>query len=279
MNDRKPICSVIVPAYNETAVIGRLLTALTDHDAPIEVIVVCNGCADDTADRARATHPGVRVVEIPTPSKTAAINRGLREAEADITIIADADVVLTGSGAIALASEASKPGVTVVQPRVIYATDHAQSLVRAHLRAWRRNPYNETRVSYAYALSPAGRADLGTFPDVIADDEYVRRQLFDGAVWTDAASVRVFPPATLRALVRTRSRALRGARLMTREGRLPPPAPVASFWPRWTRMLASPAAVDALVYAAVTVAARWRARRYALVERWARDETTREARL
>jgi len=275
MTHRALLASVIVPANNEAAVIDRLLHALTRDGEPHEVIVVCNGCRDDTAARARAHGPAVHVIEMDAANKTTAINRGLEAARAPVSVIADADVVLTGRDVSALAAEALKPGVRVVQPRVLYPTRHLGPLVKAHLRAWRRHPYMATRVGYAYALSRAGRRELGAFPDVTADDEYVRRRLFHGAVWTSAATVRVYLPATVGALIRTRSRALRGARLMSASHRMPPPA-VPSFWPRWARMLASPAVFDSLVYAGVTLAARVRAHRYAGVERWARDDTTRQ---
>jgi len=48
--------SIIIPARNEASVIENTLRSLlaSKLDRPMQVIVVANGCTDDTADRARA---------------------------------------------------------------------------------------------------------------------------------------------------------------------------------------------------------------------------------
>ena len=63
--------SIVVPARNEGLVIARTLRAMTTGAAPgeIDVIVVCNGCTDDTADIARSFGPPVRVIETEVGSK------------------------------------------------------------------------------------------------------------------------------------------------------------------------------------------------------------------
>lgn len=67
--------SIVIPAHNEGQVIGRLLDSLLAGPAEDEtdIVVVCNGCTDDTAQIAAARGPRVRVVDIPTPSKHAAL--------------------------------------------------------------------------------------------------------------------------------------------------------------------------------------------------------------
>ena len=56
--------SVVIPAHDEEAVVGRCLAALLDGARPgeLDVVVVCNGCTDATADIARGFGRGVRVV-------------------------------------------------------------------------------------------------------------------------------------------------------------------------------------------------------------------------
>ena len=64
-----------MPAFNEEAGIGGALRALTGtagFGSDMEIVVAANGCTDRTAEIARSL--GVRVVEIATPSKTAALN-------------------------------------------------------------------------------------------------------------------------------------------------------------------------------------------------------------
>ncbi|HOQ87625.1 MAG TPA: glycosyltransferase, partial [Phycisphaerae bacterium] len=68
--------SIIIPAHNEETVIARCIRAIITGAAPgeLEVIVACNGCTDRTAEIAREFGDPVRVLEIKTPSKVAALN-------------------------------------------------------------------------------------------------------------------------------------------------------------------------------------------------------------
>ncbi len=63
---QSPLGSVVIPAHDEAAVIGRCLDALFTGFEPgeLDVVVVCNGCTDDTASAARASGHPVRVVEL-----------------------------------------------------------------------------------------------------------------------------------------------------------------------------------------------------------------------
>ena len=61
-----PRMSVVIPAHDEEAVIGRLLSALTGHprSAELELVVAANGCTDGTVDVARSFGASVTVVEV-----------------------------------------------------------------------------------------------------------------------------------------------------------------------------------------------------------------------
>jgi len=88
--------AVIVPAHNESAVIGRTLEplAVAAANGVIELIVVCNGCTDSTADVARA-YAGVTVVEVEQASKVTALNLGDATATLWPRLYLDADTAIT----------------------------------------------------------------------------------------------------------------------------------------------------------------------------------------
>ena len=98
VNSREPLGSVVIPARDEARVIRRTLDALfTDFEpSELEVIVVCNGCADDTARVARASGHPVRVRELRAASKPAALRCADAEATAFPRLYLDADVLLPG---------------------------------------------------------------------------------------------------------------------------------------------------------------------------------------
>ena len=68
--------SVVVPAHNEAAVIGRMLDALAPivMNGTAEVVVVANGCRDETAEI--ASRDGITVIEIARGHKPSALNAG-----------------------------------------------------------------------------------------------------------------------------------------------------------------------------------------------------------
>lgn len=83
--------SVIVPAYNEAAYLGRALHSLQhqDYDGNYEIIVVDNNSTDQTA--AVAARYGVHVVSEPQQGVCAARQRGVECARGEIIISTDAD--------------------------------------------------------------------------------------------------------------------------------------------------------------------------------------------
>lgn len=80
-------CSIVIPAHDEAGYIGACLDTILAQDAAVtaEVIVVANGCSDDTAARARALAPAfaargwtLRVEELAQGGKIGALNHGDR---------------------------------------------------------------------------------------------------------------------------------------------------------------------------------------------------------
>lgn len=83
--------SCIIPAWNEGPRIARVAALAVAHPAIAEVIVVDDGSRDDTAARAAAT--GARVLRQPVNAgKTAAVARGVAEAQGPLLLFLDADL-------------------------------------------------------------------------------------------------------------------------------------------------------------------------------------------
>ncbi len=88
-------CSVIVPAYNEAAVIHSCLVSILASDyRKFEVIVIDDGSSDNTNQLATslADHR-LRVVRKQNGGKASALNHGIELARAGIIIAIDADTV------------------------------------------------------------------------------------------------------------------------------------------------------------------------------------------
>lgn len=279
------VASVIIPAHDEEAVIGRLLRALGEgpEGGALDVIVVCNGCGDRTADVAR--QHGVRVIEIPEPSKIAALNAGDAAAVAYPRLYVDADIVLTGATVRAVARTLEEPGVHYASPPGVMATAGRPWVVRAFFELWAALPSDgDSPVgSGVYAFDEAGRARFDRFPPIVADDLFAR-VLFrrDERRIVPTEPVVVEAPHTVEALVRRRTRVYAGNSQVSAHpelGRLPGLAERRGPW--WRAVLDNPRlAPNAVPYVVINTVAKLSARRAAQRAApiaWGRDETTRQA--
>ena len=212
--------SVIIPAYQEEAVIGGCLgalvaqTVLADRACAVEAIVVANGSTDRTAEIARAwvapaSKAGLRleVVELTAPGKAQALNEGDRRASGSIRVYLDADVIC-GPGLLrdlssALATDAPRfaSGELTIRP--------PQSAVsRAYGRVWTALPFVRDGVAGCglYAVHAAGRRRWAAFPAIHSDDKFVRL-CFAPEERVQVPSRYLWPlPEGLRNLVRVRRR-------------------------------------------------------------------------
>lgn len=207
------VTSIVIPAHNEGRVIGRLLDALL-ADAPAsgpDIVVVCNGCTDDTAAVAGARGPRVRVVEIPTPSKHTALRIGDEHARGFPRLYVDADVEFAAAGVRALAGAlAASPDLLAAAPgRDIPLSGCAWS-VRAYYRVWQRLPAVREGLfgRGVIAVSEAGHARIAALPPLMADDLAASLAFASQErCVVEAARVVVHPPRTWGDLIRRRVRA------------------------------------------------------------------------
>lgn len=206
--------SVIIPAHNEENVLSATLKELVTgaNSGELEVIVVCNGCTDNTAGIVASFGSAIRCIETPVPSKTNALNLGDAAAGGFPRIYQDADVVLSLDALRQIAQVLRSGGrFLAAAPRMQMDFRHASWLVRAYYEVWQQLPYVREGLIGAgvYALSEEGRKRFGEFPQVIADDGYIR-VLFKTHERTivDSCHSLVRAPSTLGGVfkIKTRSR-------------------------------------------------------------------------
>ncbi|MCG2803708.1 MAG: glycosyltransferase, partial [Cellulomonas sp.] len=208
---------VIVPAHDEARVIGRCLRALLDDAEPgeVRVVVVSNGSGDGTADVARASvRPGelVEVIEIAQPSKVVALRAGLTRSAGAAVAVVDADVVVPTGTVRALARALAEPGAMVAGARPVVDTTRATWPVRRYYRVWKAMPYGRGAVigSGVFALTAAAVDEIGTFPDVVNDDGWVRRRFAPEQRRLVDEPFTVLAARTVRALTARRARVING---------------------------------------------------------------------
>jgi hypothetical protein len=265
-------------------VIGRLLGQLVAGAGPdeLDVIVVANGCTDDTAEVAASFGPPVRVVSIPVASKRAALVAGDEAARDFPRMYVDADVELRTEDVRALDQALRRPGALAAGPRRELAMTGSPWLVRWYYDVWVQLP--EVRSGLfgrgVIGLSEAGHARVASLPPLLADDLAASLAFApEERVIVPGARVIIHPPRTVADLLRRRVRATMGVTQVEQEEG----APDSTARTRPADLLAiigwSPGmALRAAVFVAVAVLARRRAGR-AVRQRdysnWLRDESSR----
>jgi glycosyltransferase involved in cell wall biosynthesis len=180
---------------------------------PFEVVVVCNGCTDATAQIA-LKFPRVTVIEVSEPSKIAALNAGDEAVTTFPRIYLDADSEISNQSAQSLLRAAYRHAAPAIfSAAVTPDTSRCTALARSFARCAQRTSFGEFGVvgRGIYTLNAAGRTRFGRFPGLTGDDFFVA-SLFaaDEQVIDQNAQVVVRPPADLRSLVRVRSRVYYG---------------------------------------------------------------------
>jgi glycosyltransferase involved in cell wall biosynthesis len=280
----------VVPAHNESALIALLLGPLS-QEPDLEIVVVCNGCTDDTAQRAREAAPGATVIEIAEASKLAALDAGDAVAQRFPRLYVDADVQLDAGSVRALVAALAEPGVHAVAPRRRLDRTGSSRMVRAYLDVWETLPAVRSGLygRGVIAVDEVGVGRLHPRPRVMGDDLFVHHQFSDPERRiVESAESTVAAPHTLTALRDRRARAALGNSELIARGNAGS-SPVAGAATVAGTGASSGRALmrfvlrhpleswKAAVFASVTLAARRRAKqmRRSGSTQWLRDETSR----
>jgi glycosyltransferase involved in cell wall biosynthesis len=184
MHSKCPTVAVIVPACNEEARIGGCLCAVLRNGftGVLTVVVSVNGSSDRTAAAAGGFRSDyekrgwqLTVLELPLASKVAALNAGDALVDADIRIYLDADAVLSENAIDCLAEVLSYDRPCLAAPRLC-AVPGPGPLSRACASVWTAIPpiSDDVAGGGCFAVNRAGRTRFADFPDLIADDGFVR---------------------------------------------------------------------------------------------------------
>lgn len=277
------LISIIIPAHNEEGSISESLTSLLDGANPkdMQVIVICNGCTDLTAQIVKNNFKQVTCIETEVASKTHAMNIGDQAALHFPRVYLDADVIVNANTITAM-NKTLQSGVLITAPEVQMDFDNCSWLVKAFYDIWLSLPYCKADMigSGLYALSEKGRARFGTFPDVINDDGYVRH-LFspnERVVTTGCFSV-VKAPKSFLSLIKVKTRVRLGQYELKEKfpqlfsnidknysGTVKDLLFDFKIWPKL------------IIYMGINLTSRCRARFQYLTkqQKWERDETTRK---
>jgi hypothetical protein len=144
------------------------------------------------------------VIETDIPSKNNALNMGDEAARGFARFFVDADIELPIESIRKVAAALSTGKIHGAAPRMKVDLAGRGWPIRAYYDVWLRTPYvNDDMMGCGvYAISEQGRRRFDKFPDIIADDCFVRLQFaphekaaIDGAFFT------MRPPETLRSLI------------------------------------------------------------------------------
>ncbi len=285
--------TIVIPAHNEGRVIGRLLAPIAPaaRAGEFSVLVVANGCDDDTAEVAASFGPCVQVVSIPVASKYQALRAADSCARSFPRIYVDADVQIRVRDLRALIVALDQPGVLAASPGRLLDLAGRPRPVRWYYDVWSRLPEVSSGLwgRGVIAVTEAGQRRLASLPPVLGDDLAASLSFAPHErVIVAGTEVIVHTPRTLADLLRRRVRSatvtaqLEGTPLRrthsgatgTERTRLSHLTSIVRAEPRTAPRVA--------LFLGLTMVARARARRAAArgdFTTWLRDESSRTAAL
>ena len=209
------VASVVIPAHDEAASIGRTLralrTGLDGHE--LDVVVVCNGCTDDTAEVARRADPRARVLEIAQPSKNEAVRVGNASTDVFPRVHLDADIELEGSAVLALLEPLADGDVLATAPLRRVPRAGCSRWVGWYYDVWEALPNVEAGLfgRGVIVLSREAQARVATQAEILNDDLAMSDAFGadERRVVTSAVAV-VRPARTVQDLVKRRVRVATG---------------------------------------------------------------------
>lgn len=159
--------SIVIPAYNEEASIGRLLELLNEVDTERlgwkkETIVVDDGSKDDTFAIA-SRYPFARVLRQANAGKGRAVQRGIAEATGEYVLVQDADLEYDPQDYIPMLEALEEKSVVYGSRTLgVFRRGESRSLFPGRHREQELGPYVAGLALSAWTLALYGRAVTDT---------------------------------------------------------------------------------------------------------------------
>ncbi len=183
------VLSVIIPSHNEENYIEACLDAIVAQrglpiDHRVQIIVAANGCQDRTVAKAQAKLKALSargfqlsVMNITRGNKINALNEADEIATFGTRVYLDADVVI-GPDMLRELAEILSDDAPLYASGLICIPQPRSLVSRAYAKVWTQLPFIREGVPGIglYAMNAKGRARWDAFPDICADDRFVRLQ-------------------------------------------------------------------------------------------------------
>jgi glycosyltransferase involved in cell wall biosynthesis len=227
MPQKPPSMTVVVPAHNEELGLARLLPRLLNlaDQGEFRIIVVCNGCTDASATEAGKHGPDIEIIELPAPSKAAALAAGGVMVRDFPVAFVDADVSLDAQGLRALIRRVTVDGFLAAAPERHLVRDHVSLPARCYYDIWERLPQVRSGLfgRGVIVLAEAGYRRVAAMPSFISDD-LAFSEAFDAKerIVASDCTVSVWPARTWRSLIKRRIRVVQGVQELGEAGRVSP---------------------------------------------------------
>lgn len=218
MRTKKNTVTIGIPAYNEAGTITSLLHTLLKQKQTYyileEIIVICDGCLDDTEERVKqlaSVYPQIHIIsDVTRKGKAQRLNELYALNSSDILVTLDADITLDSSDAL---NELIMPlgdatvGIVGGNPQPVKGGRFTERVINTWYKLWyetRKRINNGDAIHNTHGAATALRGTLAktiTFPtNTIATAQYLYFATHKARLsfyFAEDAIVRFYSPTSL----------------------------------------------------------------------------------
>lgn len=269
-----PAFDVIIPVYNEAIklretapALKAALTGLRGH-----VIYVLNNTTDDSDSVIRHVFgQAAHILNLPIAGKTRALRAADNVSKQSLRVYLDADIMVETHTFPALLKPLIEGHADFTSARLIADLSQCHGLALRVSRVWADQlSRRHDAFMCCTAINTAGLQQRGSWPDILADDDWARNRIhLSRRMIIEAAKAYMSPPQDMKNWLKVRARWIRGTRELKHISTKENYTPASPVKPRGTPL-------DLTLYYAIRLAAEPLARlQKNTLHRWGTDNSTR----